>query len=69
MRAQLDEDELVLLLEVDARAWLGEEMTLAQSLCAVSKESANVFAHQPVADHRRVVGRHLVVGPLGVQEH
>ena len=69
MRAQLGEDELVLLLEVDAMARLdGCEMELVQ-LFVVSKGILNVFSPQLVAGHRPVVGRHLVVGLLGVQEH
>ena len=61
MRAQLDEDELVLLLEVGAMAQMGEcELELVQ-LFVASKETLNVVSLRLVAGHHLVVSRHLVV--------
>ena len=64
MRAQLGEDGQV--LEVAAMVLLDGCVLVPP--CVFSEEIVIAF-DQLLVDHHCVVGRHLVVGPLGVQEH
>ena len=59
--AQLDEDGLVLLLEVDAMARQDEGGPLsAHPPCVFSEEILIAFSQPLVDGHRLVVGHHLV---------